>query len=33
MKITACGTYSVQCQACATLNGIVACDPKWVGVQ
>lgn len=33
MKITACGSYTVQCQACATLNGVLACDPKWVGVQ
>jgi plastocyanin len=33
MTITACGTYSVQCQACATLNGKLTCDPFWVGVQ
>lgn len=31
LTITACGTYKVQCQACATLNGVLTCDPLWVG--
>lgn len=31
MTIAACGTYSVECQACATLNGVLKCDPTWTG--
>lgn len=31
LTIAACGTYSVECQACATLNGVLKCDPIWTG--
>ena len=31
LTIAACGSYSVQCQACATLNGVLTCDPTWTG--
>lgn len=31
LAITACGTYSVECQACATLEGVLTCDPIWTG--
>lgn len=31
LTIAACGTYSVECQACATLNGVLTCDPTWTG--
>lgn len=31
LAIAACGTYKVQCQACATLNGVLTCDPVWTG--
>jgi len=31
LTIVACGTYKVQCQACTTLNGVLTCDPLWVG--
>jgi|GEM_PF-3832255 len=31
LTIAACGTYAVQCQACATLNGVLTCDPVWTG--
>lgn len=31
LEIEACGTYEVQCQACATLNGKLTCDPVWTG--
>lgn len=31
LTVAACGSYSVQCQACATLNGVVTCDPTWIG--
>lgn len=31
LTIAACGSYSVQCQACATLNGVLTCDPTWIG--
>lgn len=31
LTIAACGTYKVQCQACATLNGVLTCDPTWTG--
>lgn len=31
LTIAACGTYSVQCQACATLSGVLTCNPTWTG--
>jgi hypothetical protein len=31
LTIAACGTYSVECQACATLGGVLKCDPIWTG--
>lgn len=31
LTIAACGTYSVECRACATLAGVVTCDPIWTG--
>lgn len=31
LTIAACGSYSVECQACATLNGTLTCDPIWTG--
>lgn len=31
LTLTACGSYSVQCQACATLNGVLTCNPTWTG--
>lgn len=31
LNIAACGTYSVECQACATLGGVLTCDPIWTG--
>lgn len=31
LTIAACGTYTVECQACATLNGVLKCDPTWTG--
>jgi hypothetical protein len=32
LTINSCGTYKVQCQACATLNGVLTCDPNnWTG--
>lgn len=31
LTVAACGTYSVQCQACATLDGVLTCDPTWTG--
>jgi hypothetical protein len=31
LSISACGTYKVECQACATLNGVLTCDPIWTG--
>ena len=31
LTIAACGTYSVECQACATLAGVLTCDPVWQG--
>jgi hypothetical protein len=31
LTINACGSYSVECQACATLNGTLTCDPVWTG--
>jgi hypothetical protein len=33
LSIAACGSYSVECQACATLNGVVTCDPVWTGAS
>ncbi len=29
LTINACGTYKVQCQACATINSVLTCDPIW----
>lgn len=31
LTISACGTYSVQCKACATISGVLTCDPIWTG--
>jgi hypothetical protein len=31
LMISACGTYSVECQACGTINGVLTCDPTWAG--
>lgn len=31
LTIAACGSYSVQCQACATLGGVLKCNPTWTG--
>lgn len=31
LTINACGTYKVECQACATLNGVLTCSPVWTG--
>ena len=31
LTIAACGSYSVECQACATLSGVLTCDPNWTG--
>lgn len=31
LTIAACGSYKVQCQACATLNSVITCDPIWTG--
>lgn len=31
LTIAACGTYSVECQACGTINGVLTCDPTWAG--
>jgi hypothetical protein len=31
LSIAACGTYSVQCRACATLSGTKQCSPVWQG--
>lgn len=31
LTIAACGDYSVQCQACATLAGVLTCNPTWTG--
>lgn len=31
LTIAACGSYKVECQACATLNGVLTCAPNWTG--
>ena len=31
LTLAACGTYTVECQACTTLNGVLTCDPQWIG--
>jgi hypothetical protein len=31
LTLAACGSYSVQCQACTTLNGVLTCNPTWTG--
>lgn len=31
LTISACGTYSVQCRACATIAGTKQCAPTWTG--
>ena len=31
LTINACGTYSVQCKVCATIAGVLKCDPTWTG--
>ncbi len=31
LTIAACGNYSVECQACGTINGVLTCDPNWAG--
>lgn len=31
LTIATCGSYSVQCQACATLGGVLKCNPTWTG--
>ena len=31
LTIAKAGTYSVECQACATINGTKTCDPNWQG--
>lgn len=31
LTIAACGNYSVECQACGTINGVLTCDPTWAG--
>ncbi len=35
MTISSCGTYKVECRACATIGGLIKCDPFWqyAGVQ
>ncbi len=35
LTISACGTYKVECRACATFGGLIKCDPFWqyAGVQ
>ncbi|MBP9670049.1 hypothetical protein KBD75_01460 [Candidatus Woesebacteria bacterium] len=31
LTINSCGTYKVECQACATIAGVLKCDPTWIG--
>jgi hypothetical protein len=31
LSIAACGTYKVECQACATISGVLTCSPTWTG--
>ncbi len=31
LTVAKAGTYSVECQACATINGTKTCDPNWQG--
>jgi len=31
LTVAACGTYTVECQACATLSGVLTCSPIWTG--
>jgi len=31
LTINACGTYSVQCKVCATIAGVLTCNPTWTG--
>lgn len=31
LTLAACGSYSVQCQACTVLNGVPTCNPIWTG--
>lgn len=31
LNISACGEYKVECQTCATIAGVLKCDPNWVG--
>ncbi len=31
LTIAACGNYSVECQACGTINGVLTCNPTWAG--
>ena len=35
LTISSCGTYKVECRACATFGGLIKCDPFWqyAGVQ
>lgn len=31
LTIAACGDYKVECQTCATIAGVLTCDPVWTG--
>lgn len=31
LSIAACGEYKVECQTCATIAGVLTCDPVWTG--
>jgi hypothetical protein len=31
LTIAACGDYKVECQTCATISGVLKCDPTWIG--
>lgn len=31
LTITSCGSYAVECQACATISGSLKCSPTWTG--
>lgn len=31
LTIASCGSYKVECQTCATIAGVLTCDPTWTG--
>jgi hypothetical protein len=31
LTVAACGDYKVECQTCATIAGVLKCDPIWTG--